>query len=125
VVVPSLYEGFGLPAAEAMACATPVVAAAAGALPEVMRTGGGGPLVAKGDADALARAIASLLEQPDARRRLGAEARARVVDAYSWPRIAARTADVYRELLAARRGRPASTTTSAHSGVRRASASSA
>jgi glycosyltransferase involved in cell wall biosynthesis len=125
VVVPSLYEGFGLPAAEAMACGTPVVAAAAGALPEVMRTGGGGPLVAKGDPDALARAIGGLLARPEERRRLGAEARARVVAAYSWPRIAARTLGVYRELLAARRGRPASTTTSAHSGARRASASSA
>jgi len=126
VVVPSLYEGFGLPAAEAMACGTPVVAAAAGALPEVMRTGGGGPLVAKGDPGALAAAIAALLARPEeARSRLGAEARARVVDAYSWPRIAARTAEVYRELLAARRGRPARTITSAHSGARRASASSA
>jgi len=125
VVVPSLYEGFGLPAAEAMACGTPVVAAAAGALPEVMGTGGGGTLVAKGDPDALARAIAALLAQPEARRRLGAEARARIVDAYSWPRIAARTVEAYREVLAARRGRPASTITSAHSGARRASPSSA
>lgn len=125
VVVPSLYEGFGLPAAEAMACGTPVVAAAAGALPEVLRTGGGGPLVAKGDPDALARTIAALLAEPETRRRLGDEARARVVDAYSWPRIAARTAEVYRELLETRRGRPASTITSAHSGTRRASPSSA
>jgi glycosyltransferase involved in cell wall biosynthesis len=125
VVVPSLYEGFGLPAAEAMACGTPVVASAAGALPEVLRTGGGGTLVAKGDSDALARAVAQLLARPETRRRLGAEARARIVEAYSWPRIAARTAEAYRELLATRRGRPASTTTSAHSGVRRASPSSA
>lgn len=124
VVVPSLYEGFGLPAAEAMACGTPVVAAAAGALPEVLRTGGGGTLVAKGDPEALARAIAALLAAPEERRRLGATARARIVEAYSWPRIAARTAAVYRELLAERRGRPASTITSAHSGARRASASS-
>lgn len=125
VVVPSLYEGFGLPAAEAMACGTPVVAAAAGALPELLRTGGGGVLVPKGDPDALARAIAALLERPEERRRLGAEARRRLVDAYSWPRVAARTADAYRELLAERRGRPASMITSAHSGLRRASASSA
>ena len=125
VVVPSLYEGFGLPAAEAMACGTPVVASAAGALPEVLRTGGGGTLVAKGDADALARAIAELLARPEeGRRRLGAEARARIVEAYSWPRIAARTAEVYRAALAARRGRPASTITSAHSGTRRATPSS-
>ncbi len=125
VVVPSLYEGFGLPAAEAMACGTPVVASAAGALPEVLRTGGGGVLVPKGDADALARAIAALLAQPDTLRGLGDEGRHRVVAAYSWDRIAVRTADVYREVLAERRGRPARTITSAHSGARRASASRA
>jgi glycosyltransferase involved in cell wall biosynthesis len=125
VVVPSLYEGFGLPAAEAMACGTPVVASAAGALPEVLRTGGGGTVVAKGDPDALARVIADWLARPEAARRMGAAARPRIVAAYSWPRIAARTAEVYREVLAARRGRPASTITSAHSGTRRASPSSA
>jgi len=110
---------------EAMACGTPVVASAAGALPEVMRTAGGGLVVPKGDADALARAIATLLADPERRRRLGAEGRGRVVDAYSWERVAARTVGVYRELLAERRGRPASTITSAHSGARRASPSSA
>lgn len=125
VVVPSLYEGFGLPAAEAMACGTPVVASAAGALPEVLHAGGGGVLVPKGDADALARAIAALLAQPETRRRLGATGRDGVVAAYSWDRIASRTVDVYREVLAERRGRPASTTTSAQSGARRATASSA
>ena len=125
VVVPSLYEGFGLPAVEAMACGTPVVASAAGALPEVLRAGGGGVGVPKGDAEALARAIASLLEQPATRRRLGAAGRDGVVAAYSWDRIAVRTAEVYREVLAERRGRPARTITSAHSGARRARASSA
>ena len=124
VVVPSLYEGFGLPAVEAMACGTPVVAAAAGALSEVMAACGGGLVVPRGDADALAKGIATLLEQPGARARLGAEARPRVAAAYSWRRIAERTADVYRELRE-RRGRPASTTTSAQAGAPRATASSA
>jgi glycosyltransferase involved in cell wall biosynthesis len=98
VAVPSLYEGFGLPAAEAMACGAPVVAAASGALPEVVETGGGGILVPPADPDALAKAIGTLLEQSEARRRLGDAGRRRVVEAYSWPRIAARTADLYAEL---------------------------
>ena len=123
VVVPSLYEGFGLPAAEAMACGAAVVASAAGALPEVMETGGGGVLVAPGDPDALAKGIATLLEQPEARARLGAESRPRVVAAWSWPRIAERTVELYRRVRSAR-GRPTSTTTSASAGERAASASS-
>ena len=122
VAVPSLYEGFGLPATEAMACGTPVVASAAGALPEVMETGGGGILVPPADPDALAKAIATLLEQPEARARLGAQARPRIVDAYSWPRIARRTTQLYAALR--RRGRPTSTTTSASSGDRAAHPSS-
>jgi glycosyltransferase involved in cell wall biosynthesis len=114
VVVPSRYEGFGLPAAEAMACGTPVVASAAGALPELLATGGGGVLVPPEDPEALAKAISSLAEQPEARRALAARAPARIEAAYSWPRVAARTAEVYAELAgSARRGRPDSTTTSA------------
>jgi glycosyltransferase involved in cell wall biosynthesis len=104
VVVPSVYEGFGLPAAEAMACGTPVVASAAGALPEVLGVGGGGLLVPPGDPDALAKGIGSLLEQPEARAELGARARARVVEAFSWPRVAEATVGVYREVLETRRG---------------------
>jgi glycosyltransferase involved in cell wall biosynthesis len=127
VAVPSRFEGFGLPAAEAMACGTPVVAAAAGALPELIRRGGGGILVPRDDPGALAKAIASLLEQPDARGRLGERGVRGITEAYSWPSVAAATAEVYAETLAearARRGRPASTTTSASDGSRRASASS-
>jgi glycosyltransferase involved in cell wall biosynthesis len=126
VAVPSRFEGFGLPAAEAMACGTPVVAAAAGALPELVRRGGGGILVPRDDPGALAKAIASLLEQPDARARLGARGVRGIAEAYSWPSVAAATAKVYAETLAAaraRRGRPASSTTSASDGSRRARAS--
>ncbi len=98
VVVPSNYEGFGLPAVEAMACGTPVGASRAGALPEVVDPEGGGVLIPPRDAEALAKASRSLIEQPEARATLGARARASVVSRYGWPRIAAATVDVYREV---------------------------
>lgn len=90
-VVPSRYEGFSLPAIEAMACGTPVVASRAGALPEVL--GDAGVLVAVGDAGALAGALRTLLDDADARARLAAAGRARVAERFTWERVAAATAE--------------------------------
>ncbi len=98
VVVPSRYEGFGLPAAEAMACETPVVTTSGGALAEVVAVGGGGVTVPKDDPGALSAAVRQLLDQPEQLRRMGERARPRIQAAYAWPHIAERTAELYREV---------------------------
>ena len=100
-VVPSLYEGFSLPAIEAMCTGIPLVATDGGALPEV--TGADGDTVLQcpaGDAGALAAAIARGLDDPALRARVGAAGRRRVVDRWSWRRCAEMTVDQYREVLA-------------------------
>jgi glycosyltransferase involved in cell wall biosynthesis len=96
-VVPSVFEGFGLPAGEAMACGVPVVATTGGALPEVV--GDAGVLVEPEDASAIAEALLALADDPDRRRRLGQRGRDRIVAAFDWERAAGRTADVYRAAI--------------------------
>lgn len=106
-VVPSLYEGFSLPAIEALACASPLVATRAGALPEVVGPDGEcALLVDPGDAGALATAIARLLDDPSLRARLGDAGRRRVLTRYSWRAIAQSTADVYADAIARKASAP-------------------
>ncbi|HEX5615012.1 MAG TPA: glycosyltransferase family 4 protein, partial [Acidimicrobiia bacterium] len=95
-VVPSLYEGFSLPAIEAMSCGVPLVATTGGALPEVVGTHGeSGMLVPPADPGALANQILELLERPELRARVGDAGRARVLDRFTWRRTAEGTAEHY------------------------------
>ena len=102
-VVPSLYEGFSLPAVEAMACGVPLVTTTGGALPEVVGRDGETALLAPpGDPSALAAALGRALDDVGLRDRLGAAGRRRVVERYSWRRTAELTADQYYEIVARR-----------------------
>jgi glycosyltransferase involved in cell wall biosynthesis len=99
-VVPSLYEGFSLPAVEAMACGTPLVATTAGALPEVVGPDGVTALhVRPGDPEALAVAVGRLLDDPELAARLGAAGRQRVVQRFTWRAVAEQTVAWYRAVL--------------------------
>jgi glycosyltransferase involved in cell wall biosynthesis len=105
-VVPSLYEGFSLPAVEAMACGLPLVTTTGGALPEVVGADGEcALLVPPNDPGAMATAIVRALDDAGLRARLGAAGRARVLDRFTWRATADATVDVYREAIAARRTR--------------------
>jgi glycogen synthase len=96
--VPSLYEGFSLPAAEAMATGTPLLATTGGAIPEVAGRDGETCLaVPPGDAGALAAGLSRLLADPDLRARLGTAGRERVLRHFTWARAAEGTVARYRE----------------------------
>ena len=96
-VVPSVYEGFGLPAGEAMACAVPVVSTTGGALPEVV--GDAGILVPPENSQALAHAIADLLDHPDRAACLGQAGYERVHRYFTWKQAAEKTVEVYQEAM--------------------------
>ncbi|HVF18825.1 MAG TPA: glycogen synthase [Mycobacteriales bacterium] len=114
-VCPSIYEPFGLVNVEAMACGAPVVASAVGGIPEIIVDGVTGHLVSltpsgdpygtPADPEDFARRIAdrvnALVADPARARAMGAAGRQRVLDHFSWPAIAAQTAEVYRSVLRA------------------------
>jgi glycosyltransferase involved in cell wall biosynthesis len=100
-VVPSLYEGFSLPAIEAMACGVPLIATTGGALPEVAGPNGVSALLVRpNDPGALARAIVRALSDETLRARLGLAGRKRTAERFTWRVTARSTAEQYFELLA-------------------------
>ena len=104
-VVPSLYEGFSLPAIEAMSAGVPVVATTGGAIPEVVGTDGTtAALVPPGDAGALAVTIGELLDDPARRAAIGTAGRERAAARYSWKATAEQTVQQYREVIELSRG---------------------
>ncbi len=96
-VVPSLYEGFGLPAGEAMACKVPLISTTGGALPEV--TGNAAKLVPPGDSKALENAILELLDDPDQREKLASAGYNRILKHFTWENTAKKTVAVYKEAI--------------------------
>ncbi|OGO01576.1 MAG: hypothetical protein A2Y59_04450, partial [Chloroflexi bacterium RBG_13_52_14] len=98
-VTASIYEGFGLPCAEAMSCGTPVIATRAGALPEVVGDDDAGVLVPPEDPVALANAIKRLLADRALRQKMGQMARKRIEQRFSWEDAARRTLKIYEEVV--------------------------
>ncbi len=96
-VSPSLYEGFGLPAGEAMACGVPIVSSDGGALPEVV--GDAGIVVPAGNSEALAEGIARLLRDPAERARLADAGRRRILEKFSWEVAAGEMVAFYRSVI--------------------------
>ncbi|MEO0786121.1 MAG: glycosyltransferase family 4 protein [Pseudomonadota bacterium] len=97
-ITPSLYEGFGLPAAEAMSCGTPIIVTDGGALPEV--AGDAGVIVPKGDADALAGAISALLDDPSRREAVAQACLERARETFDWAAIAPKYIELFEQAIA-------------------------
>jgi len=96
-VVPSLYEGFGLPAAEAMACGVPLISTSGGALPEVV--GDTGIIVPPADASALAKGIIFLFNNQDQREKMAQAGIERVNSIFNWSKAASEIVEVYWEAI--------------------------
>ena len=99
-VIPSLEEGFGIPAAEAMGCETAVVASDAGGLPEVVEHGVTGLIVPRGDSAALADAMGVLLADPIRRAQMGRAGRERALRYFDWDRTAEQFERIYADVMA-------------------------
>lgn len=99
LIYPSIYEGFGLPPLEAMACGVPVIASEVSSLPEVV--GDTGLLINPHDAEAVAQAIQRLITDPGARQHLAQKALARSGE-FTWEKCVAQTIDAYRQVLKGR-----------------------
>ncbi|WP_099025177.1 glycosyltransferase family 4 protein [Mycolicibacterium palauense] len=98
--IPSLYEGFSLPAVESMASGTPIVASRTGALPEVVGADGScARLVAPGNVEELTSVLGELLDAPEVLARMGAAGRTRALEVYSWESVAAQTVHVYEHAI--------------------------
>ena len=103
--VPSLYEGFSLPTAEAMACGTPLVVSRAGAIPEVVGPDGlCADLVTPGDVGELVHALDALLDDPERRERMGRAGRERALAEFSWRAVAEATVTAYQLAIDEKRG---------------------
>jgi glycosyltransferase involved in cell wall biosynthesis len=96
-IVPSVYEGFGFPAGEAMACGLPVISTTGGALPEVV--GNAGILVPPANPRALVKAILTLMDHPEQAEQMGHEGFNRVRDRFTWKKTAEMTVEAYRETI--------------------------
>lgn len=113
--VPSLYEGFSLPAVEAMACGTPLVVSRGGAIPEVVGEDGlCADLVTPGDVGGLANALGALLDDRARRQAMSRAGRLRALERYSWHSVAVATADAYERAIADTRTNIRRGTTLAH-----------
>jgi len=96
-VVPSIYEGFGFPAGEAMACGVPLISTTGGALPEVVDSAG--LLVPPADSQALERAIMTVLDNTELANKLGQAGYQRVQNQFTWGKTAKRTVKSYKEAI--------------------------
>jgi glycosyltransferase involved in cell wall biosynthesis len=103
-VIPSLEEGFGIPAAEAMGCEAPVVATDAGGLPEVVEDGVTGYVVPKGNTEALRAAMDRILGDPALGARMGKAGRQRALERFDWDRSVTQFDAVYRHILGRDKG---------------------